>query len=69
MVDNKDKEVKKPDDSKPETKRQDELSDADVERVSGGSSECGTECLPIFKRWGYKMTPALRAFLPPTVLS
>jgi hypothetical protein len=36
MADDKKQEVKKPDDAKPETKMPDELSEADLERTSGG---------------------------------
>jgi hypothetical protein len=43
MTDHKKKEVKKPGGSKQETKKQNELSDTDLEKVAGGG---GPQCPP-----------------------
>ena len=46
MTDDKQKEVKKPDEISKETKKSEELSDTDLERTGGGIAESCSGCCP-----------------------
>ena len=46
MTDDKTKEVEKPDKISKETKKAEELSDTDLERIGGGIAESCSGCCP-----------------------
>lgn len=46
MTDNKKKDVTKPDEISEKTKKPEELSDTDLERIGGGRAESCSGCCP-----------------------